>query len=151
MKKEKKATPQAPQEKVNAEAANTSLTVAPQEIVNTPIVKDPVEEAQEIVNDRKVRVYWHKQCSNIKESTLTTLYAKETLKLTDGKVSIPSEENQEELIIKDVYSLKRGKRIYYLFDVTPQDIVKAEAEAVKVALEKTAERESKEALKAKDN
>jgi len=147
----KKATPQAPQENVNAEATNTSLTVAPQEIVNTPIVKDPVEEAQEIVNDRKVRVYWHKHCSNVKESTLTTLYAKETLKLTDGKVSIPSEENQDELVIKNVYSLKRGKRIYYLFDVTPQDIVKAEAEAVKVVLEKTAEREAKEALKAKAN
>ena len=146
----KKATPLAPQEKVNAEAANTILTETPI-VKETPVVKDPVEEAQEIVNDRKVKVFWHKQCTNVKESTLTTLYAKETLKITDGKVSVPSEENPEELVIKNVYSLKRGKRIYYLYDVTPQDIVKAEQEAVKVALEKTAEREAKEALNAKDN
>ena len=97
---------------------------------------DPVKEAQELVSkqtDRPLTVFWHKVCSDPKKITKTTLYAKETLKKTDGSVTLPNpsfkdaETTPEEplTITKDVYSLKRGKRIYYLHDVTPTDILKA--------------------------
>jgi hypothetical protein len=144
-------TPKEPQEEVKVETPNDTLTQEPivGETPEEPIVgetpKDPVEEAQEIINDRKVKVFWHKACTNEKESTLTTLKKDEVLKKTDAKVSIPSEGGEN--IIKDVYSLKRGKRIYYLHDVTPQDCVRAEAESVKKAQEAAAEKAAKEALK----
>jgi hypothetical protein len=131
-----------PQEEVKVETPNDTLTQEPI-VGETP--KDPVEEAQEIINDRKVKVFWHKACTNEKESTLTTLKKDEVLKKTDAKVSIPSEGGEN--IIKDVYSLKRGKRIYYLHDVTPQDCVRAEEASVKKAQEAAAEKAAKEALK----
>ncbi len=142
----KPATAAASKEIVKANTSNEVVTENPivEETLTAP--QDPVKEAQEIVNDRKVKVFWHKACINEKESTLTTLKKEELLKKTDGKVSVPSAENPEELIIKDVYSLKRGKRIYYLHDVTPQDIVRAEAEAVKKAQEAAAEKAAKEKL-----
>lgn len=139
---------------VKAETSNETVTETPivKEPQEEPIVgetpKDPVKEAQEIINDRKVKVFWHKACTNEKESTLTTLKKDEVLKNTGAKVSVPSENGEN--IIKDVYSLKRGKRIYYLYDVTPQDIVRAEAEAVKKAQEVAAEKAAKEALKEGD-
>lgn len=102
----------------------------------------PEAPQPETATDRKVRVFWHKACLNSKESTLTLLKADETLKKTDAKVSVPNPENAEDLIIKDVYSLKRGKRIYYLHDVTTADIEKASAAAAAkaaAAAEATAE------------
>ena len=97
---------------------------------------DPVKEAQELISkqtDRSLTVFWHKVCTDPKKVTKTTLYANETLKKTDGTVTLPNplfkdaETTPDEplTITKDVYSLKRGKRIYYLHDVTPTDILKA--------------------------
>ena len=161
--KNKRNRANAAKENVKAETSNETVTETPivKEPQEEPIVKepqeepivgetpkDPVKEAQEIINDRKVKVFWHKACINEKESTLTTLKKDEVLKKTDAKVSVPSENGEN--IIKDVYSLKRGKRIYYLHDVTPQDIVRAEAEAVKKAQEAAAEKAAKEALKEGD-
>ena len=150
------------EEIVNEEIVNEPTNEIVNEIVNEKSsdttltdVKDPVKEAQEIVNDRKVRVFWHKACVNEKETTLTQLKASETLKKTDAKVSLTNPEfvdaektpNELPTIIKDVYSLKRGKRIYYLHDVTPTDITRAEEQAVKIANEKAAEAKAKETSK----
>lgn len=108
---------------VKAEPLNETLTVETLvEVVNEPsepIVKEPEKPIVKVAEEsRKVRVFWHKRCTNEKKTTLTTLLPSETLTLTDGTVTI------EEKIIP-VYSLKRGKRIYYLIDVIPNDIVKA--------------------------
>ena len=87
----------------------------------TETLEPPVNEtSEEKINEpRSVRVFWHKRCENVKESTLTKLRPEESLTKTDSSLTDP-EGN-----VKDIYSLKRGKRIYYLTDVTPQDIVKA--------------------------
>ena len=146
--KNKRTAATAAKKNVKAKTSNETVTPTPivEETPTTP--QDPVKEAQEIVNDRKVKVFWHKACTNEKESTLTTLKKDEVLKKTDAKVSIPSEDGTP--VIKDVYSLKRGKRIYYLHDVTPQDCVRAEEASVKKAQEAAAEKAAKEALKEGD-
>lgn len=118
--------------KTNA-APTIVATVSKTPVAPQVIVKEP-EEPKEVIlvnEPRVIQAYWHKACKDIKKSTKTTLKVEEHLRLTDGKV---------EILINDVptqtsvYSLKRGNRIYYLYDVTPSDIVKAE----KVAKEKLA-------------
>jgi hypothetical protein len=107
------------------------------DVMDTPKGKDPVEEALEIIQEpRKVKVYWHKRCSNEKDTTVTTIKSDEFLKKTDGTAVIPSPtaEDPNATTTVPVYSLKRNKRIYYLTDVTPQDVLKAERIA-KEALE----------------
>ena len=129
---------------VKAEPLNETLTVTEtvtetlEPIVNeTPmeIVKEPLEELP-----RPVKVFWHKRCIDEKKTTKTTLKPHEVLTLTDGTVTI-----EEKLV--PVYSLKRGKRIYYLIDVTPSDIVKAAQEKERRDTLKKNEEDAKEALK----
>ena len=118
---------------------------SPKDSSTTPVdvivteIPDPVKEAQEIIQNRQVKVFWHKECLNDKKSTLTTLKAEETLRKTDAKVSVPDPKDPSKSLTLDVYSLKRNKRIYYLYDVTPQDIVRAEQEAINKANAKAAE------------
>lgn len=132
-----KETPIAPV--MEPETTETDVMEQP---VSTP--SDPVNEAKEIIADRKVRAFWHKRCSNVKESTMTTLKAEEILKKTDGTATIPAptEENPDATITVPVYSLKRGKRIYYITDVTPQDITRSEAAAQSKAAEAEAAKEA---------
>jgi hypothetical protein len=99
---------------------------------------DVKEEPKDIINEtpRKVKIYWHKACNDEKKITNTTLKVDEYLRITDGKVTVPAPtaDDANATVTLPVYSLKRGNRIYYLTDVTPSDIVKAE----KVAKEKLA-------------
>lgn len=74
---------------------------------------------QPVITPRQVRVFWHKSCTDLKKTTLTTLKPEETLVKTNGTVTVENET-------LEVYSLKRGKRIYYLTDVTEQDILRAQ-------------------------
>lgn len=121
--------------------------------LETPKV-DPIEEALKLIADRLVTVFWHKRCAENK-ITKTTLYAKETLRKTDGSVTLPNPlfkdaattPDEPETIIKPVYSLKRGKRIYYLHDVNELDIVKAAREKGRLDTLKKEEDAAKEALK----
>jgi len=108
-------------------------------------LENPVEETlEENLNEtRSVRVFWHKHCENVKESTLTKLRPEEILTKTDSSLTDP-EGN-----VKAIYSLKRGKRIYYLFDVTPQDCVKAALKKKEIDELKERQRKEKEALKEK--
>ena len=133
---------------INESNVNESIVI--NEELKEEIKEDVKEESgpKFPTADRKLKVYWQTHC-NPKESTLTTLYVNETLKLTDGKVSIQSEEDPEVYLTYPVYSLKRGKRIYYVLNVTDEDINKAEAEALLTAKLKSAERAAKEALKSK--
>jgi hypothetical protein len=109
------------------ETSKPIVNVSPEEPVTetlepvTETLEPPVNDSlEETINEpRSVRVFWHKSCRNVKESTLTTLRPEESLTLTDSSLTDP-EGN-----VKAIYSLKRGKRIYYLIDVTPQDCVKA--------------------------
>ncbi len=115
---------------------------------------DPVEEALKLIADRPVTVFWHKRCAEGK-TTKTTLYAKETLRLTDGKVTVPNPLYKDaettpdvpQTIEKPVYSLKRQKRIYYLHDVNELDIVKASRAKAAEDAAKKAEQDAKDALK----
>ena len=117
----KKSAPRKPI--VKEESINEVLTIDPVEETLEPIVNDspeaPVSETPEPIIERKVRVFWHKACSDEKSTTLTTLKPDEVL--TKTNLSLTGPEGH----VKDVYSLKRGKRIYYLLDVTPQDITRA--------------------------
>ena len=123
---------------VKAESLNETLTVTETlvEVVNEPL-EPIVEEKPE--EPRSVLVYWHKECSNVKKTTKTTLKPNETLRLTDKVLTI------EEKPVP-VYSLKRNKRIYYLIDVTPSDIAKAALAKQKADTLKEDERKAKEAL-----
>jgi len=122
---------------VKAEPLNETLTVTETlvEVVNEPL-EPIVEEKPE--EPRSVLVYWHKSCSNVKKTTKTTLKVNEILRLTDATVTIDEK-------IVPVYSLKRNKRIYYLIDVTPNDIVKAASEKKRLDALKEAESKVKEA------
>jgi hypothetical protein len=133
------------QKKVKAEKLNEVVTneVVVTEVLegqtlnqtptNEEVVKEVLEEPKEdvkvqeevvIVSEpRVVQAFWHKACKDVKKSTKTTLKSDEHLRLTDGRVEILINEVPTQT---SVYSLKRGNRIYYLYDVTPQDIVKAE-------------------------
>jgi len=127
---------------VKAEPLNETLTVTETlvEVVNEP--SEPIVEvpSEPIVEEkpREVRVFWHKRCTNDKKTTKTTLKSHEILRLTDATVTIDEK-------IVPVYSLKRNKRIYYLIDVTPNDIVKAASEKKRLDALKEAESKVKEA------
>jgi len=128
-------------EQPQGNAEGTSASEQPQENSTDTLVlenekPDPVKEAEELISkqtDRALTVFWHKACKEGKV-TKTTLYAKETLRKTDSSVILPNPEYKDQettpdvspTITKDVYSLKRNKRIYYLHDVTPTDILKAQ-------------------------
>ena len=113
-------------------------------IVNDPIVidsQDPIKPIEEIViTSRKVKVFWHKSCINDKESTLTTLRVEETLTPTNASIIVDEIETP-------IFSLKRGKRIYYLYDVTPQEAVNAHSRNKELLALKDSQRAARIALK----
>ena len=147
-------------EQPQGNAEGTSASEQPQENSTDTLVldnetPDPVKEAQELISkqtDRSLTVFWHKACKEGKV-TKTTLYAKETLRKTDSSVILPNPEYKDQettpdvspTITKDVYSLKRNKRIYYLHDVTPTDILKAQMAKEASDKAKAAEAASSEA------
>ena len=63
----------------------------------------------------KVRLFWQKSCGNQKESTLTPIKDTETFVRTTHQVGIIPAGSPEgtKPTVETVYSLKRGKRIYY--------------------------------------
>jgi len=89
------------------------------------------------------RVFWHKACADEKLSTLTKMKPEDSLKLTDGTVT-------KDGTIFPVLSLKRGKRIYYIFDVSPEELAAAKKAHKETLDAKEADRKAKEALKNKE-
>ena len=98
------------------------IKVTPMEPQDNVEGEKPKEDVKPI-EDRKILAYHHKACADPKKATNTTLKSTEHLRSTDGKVTKDVDGTPT---IFPVYSLKRGNRIYYVLDVTPQDIVKAE-------------------------
>jgi len=156
-------------EQPQGNAGETSASEQPQENATETLVlekgqenadetpkPDPVKEALELISkqgDRSVKVFHHKRCTDEKATTKTTLKATETLKLTDGTTSRPNPlykdaettPNETPTITMPVYSLKRNKRIYYVIDVTPTDILKAQMAKEALDLQKANEEKANEA------
>ena len=63
----------------------------------------------------KVRLFWQKSCGNMKESTNTPIKDNEVFVRTTHQVGIIPAGSPEgtKPTVETVYSLKRGKRIYY--------------------------------------
>ena len=95
------------------------------EVVNEQIT-EPVNEESEVENVKitERRVYWHKACKNEKESTMTKMKSDDVITLTDAMITLEDAEGNK--TIKPVCALTRGKRIYYLFDVTPWELKNAQ-------------------------
>ena len=103
----------------------------------------------------KVRLFWQKACGNTKESTMTEIKSDEVFTRTSHLVHVQMEEGAE-LIPNLVYSLKRGKRVYYTPSsyLLPEMILSADAVTdakIKVKSDadakKTAEKAAKDAEK----
>ena len=90
-----------------------------QESVKDPIINaipTPVTETLEPVKISERRVFWHKACKNLKESTMTKMKDDESLTYTENLAS------DDQGNVKEVLSLKRGKRIYYTIDYTLEEL-----------------------------
>ncbi len=95
------ATPETPaQEVVVTEAAPAAST----SVVPTAAVAAPSRP--------KVRLFWQKTCHSLKESTNTEIKEDEVFVRTSHQVNVLP-EGATEPVANLVYSLKRGKRIYY--------------------------------------
>lgn len=118
-------------------AVTETLEETPNTSVETPIVETPKEPVK--ISER--RVFWHKACKNEKESTITKMKPEDVLTLTDGSVT------DDQGNVKTVLSLKRGKRIYYLTDYTPEELTIAQQIAKAKKESKEAEKKAKETPK----
>ena len=135
----KKSQPIVIDEPVTAvtETLEETLEETPNTSVETPIVETPNEPVK--VSER--RVFWHKACKNEKESTMTKMKPEDVLTLTDGSVT------DDQGNVKTVLSLKRGKRIYYLTDYTPEELTIAKQIDKAKKESKEAEKKAKETPK----
>jgi hypothetical protein len=155
---EAQATPATP-------ASSTEESVTPSTVVvETPAVpatQAPVAAAAAPAAPAKVltRLFWQKTCHSIKESTNTEVKPNEVFVKTPHQVQIPNPDATQAAatpyVTVPVYSLKRGKRIYYTPYVSPEQAAAAEVLATSKATEKAekeaakkAEKEAKEAEKA---
>ena len=109
-----------------------------QEIVK---VEEPVKEVLETVKVSERRVYWHKACKNLKESTITKMKVDDVLTYTLNTSTDPQGN------VKEVLSLARGKRIYYLIDYTLDELTIAKNSFNDKITRKENEKKAKEALK----
>ena len=66
----------------------------------------------------KVQLFWRKSCDSVKDGTKTEIKADEVFTRTSHKVMVDGKE-------ETIYSLKRGKRIYY----TPSSFITDEQRA----------------------
>ena len=89
----------------------------------------------------KVQLFWRKSCDNVKDATKTEIKADEVFVRTSHKVMVDGKE-------ETIYSLKRGKRIYY----TPSSFITDEQRvAANAASDLKAEEKAKaEAVKAEE-
>lgn len=94
-------------------------TQEPEIVTENPETPTNVQ-VTETVKDTSRRVFWHKACSDEKKSTITKMKPNDVLTYTENKVSDPNGN------VKPVLSLKRGKRIYYLSDYTPEELTSAQ-------------------------
>lgn len=144
-------TSAAPETKSTTAAPGTTVTEnAPVASTEAPNIVPTVPAAPAVA---KTRLFWQKACNNIKESTNTEIKAGEVFGATDKKVFIENpkagQEGEPKAIEVPVYSLKRGKRIYYTPYVTPEQATAAmEANKVKEEAKATAAK-AKEEEKAK--
>ena len=103
----------------------------------------PSVAAQPVV--AKTRLFWQKACGSIKESTNTEIKANEVFVRTSHVVNVLP-EGATEPVQNLIYSLKRGKRIYY----TPSSYLSpAQLEAANAASDlKAKEKEAADKKKA---
>ena len=101
----------------------------------------------------KTRLFWQKSCHSLKESTNTEIKAGEVFVKTSHTVNIENPDaaarTTTPVISAIVYSLKRGKRIYYTPYVTPEQAAAAEVLANTKATEKAEKEKAKADEKAK--
>jgi len=126
-------TEPAPEVKVTETPAASTLSIVP-----TAVAKEVP----------KVRLFWQKACGSIKESTLTPIKDDEVFVRTAHTVGVIPAGAAEGTapVIEIVYSMKRGKRIYY----TPSSFI---TDAQRVAADlatntKNAEKETAAKVKA---
>jgi hypothetical protein len=126
---------------VKAPISNETLTETLEqpkpEIPNEPLTEIPVKKSER-------RVFWHKACKDIKESTMTKMKPEESLTYTENKA------NDDQGNVKEVLSLKRGKRIYYTIDYTLDELTLAQQSFNEKQALKEAEKKAKEELKEKE-
>ena len=139
---------------------------------DAPAAGAAVAEAPVVVNgaaaavkeEVKTRLFWQKACNDVKQSTNTVIKPDEVFVLTDRKVwalpdgKKPQNTTDNAPVEVPVYSLKRGKRIYYTFYVNPDQIAaatkagqaKAEAKAAadKIKADEKAKKDAEKAAKA---
>lgn len=107
----------------------------------------------------KVRLFWQKTCHSLKESTNTEIKDDEVFTRTSHLVNVLP-EGATEPVANNVYSLKRGKRIYYTPSsyLTPEMMAAADAATnaknaekdakAKAAADEKAKKEAEKAAKA---
>lgn len=147
-------------EKTQSKAATKAAGAAAPEVVvtegaataSTSIV--PTAAAAPAV--AKTRLFWQKSCHSLKESTNTEIKADEQFVRTAHRVMVLP-NGATEPVENIVYSLKRGKRIYYTpaINLTAEQMEAADKAAEVKAAEKAAadakkaeEKAKKEAAKA---
>jgi len=98
----------------------------------------------------KTRLFWQKTCHSLKESTNTEIKSDETFTRTGHKVMVLPEGSTEP-VENLVYSMKRGKRIYYTPSsyLTPAQLEAADKAAEVKAAEKAESDKKKADEKAK--
>lgn len=87
----------------------------------------------------KTRLFWQKSCADIKASTMTEIREGEEFTKTGNTVMI-QREGDEQPIEMPVYSLRRGKRIYYTPYVTEEQAAVAD-QAYQAKMEERASKE----------
>ena len=119
-----------------------------------PAVPAPVAAAAVPAAPAKVltRLFWQKTCHSLKDSTNTEVKDGEVFVKTPHQVQIPNPDaataTETPYVTVPVFSLKRGKRIYYTPYVSPEQAAAAEVLATVKAGEKAKKEEAKKAEKA---
>lgn len=137
--------------KPSTEAGSAPAAAGPAAVVPTAAAAAPSRP--------KVRLFWQKTCHSLKESTNTEIKEDEVFTRTSHQVNVLP-EGATEPVANLVYSLKRGKRIYYTPSsyLTPDMLAAADAATnaknaekdakAKAAADEKAKKEAEKAAKA---